>query len=368
LKGKIIVTGALGFIGRHIIENCFKDYELLALDINEPQELYKNENSDIHFFKVDLGNPHSIQKFWKEIEHLYEDIEAIIHLAAYYDFSNRPHPNYLKLQQGLQTLLNLMERDLSRNCVFISSSSMASMKSTTPGVLITEESQRSLAWEYPKSKIFNEAIIDNFKTNKTRIHLILAAVYSDFCELVPLYQSIELLKRNSLKSFFFPGHFRRGLTYVHLSDVGEAFEKALFFSKNIEPKDLSKEKDRRVYRFLIGEDRAFTYEDIHRKVTLHFNKKVKFLFRVPKILAFIGYCLLWPFGLFKKGDNFIKLWMIPFSGEHFEFSLNLSEKELHWSPKKLIHEEFPKILHNAKNNEKEWHRINKKRPWKRDQQ
>ena len=38
------------------------------------------------------------------------------------------------------------------------------------------------------------------------------------------------------------------------------------------------------------------------------------------------------------------MWMIPFPGEHFEFDLEFSEKELKWKPQKLIHEEFPKIL------------------------
>ena len=57
-----------------------------------------------------------------------------------------------------------------------------------------KSAERSLAQGVSEIKIFNEAIIDNFKTDKVIIHLILAAVYSDFCELVPLYQSIELLK------------------------------------------------------------------------------------------------------------------------------------------------------------------------------
>ncbi len=365
MKGKILITGALGFIGRYLIKNCFKDYQILALDIREPDEEFKKGSSVFKFFKVDLRNNQSIQRFWKEIEPFYQDLESIIHLAAYYDFSNRPHPNYLKLQMGLQTLLELMEKDLPMSCSFISSSSMASFKPTKPGLVLTEKSQRSLAWEYPKSKVFNEAIIDNFQTTKVKIHLILAAVYSDFCELVPLYQSIELLKSKNLQSFFFPGPFKRGLTYLHLTDAGHAFEKAFSFSKNKEVLNLADQNKKNHYRFLIGEERPFTYEDIHRKVTLHFNKKIKILIRIPKLLASIGYCLLWPFGFFKKRTSFIKLWMIPFSDEHFEFDLKLSETELGWKPQKLIHKEFPNMLDKAKKNEERWHELNQKRPWKR---
>ena len=231
MKKKIIVTGALGFIGRHLIKNCFKDYIILALDKKKVDESLQKELTNIHFYKVDLGDTQSLQNFWKEIEPFHHEVETIIHLAAYYDFSNKPHPNYAKLQEGLEVLLSLMENDLPKDCSFISASSMASLKSTTPGLALTEKSERSLAWEYPKSKIFNEAIIDNFKTDKVIIHLILAAVYSDFCELVPLYQSIELLKSKKIQSFFYPGPLKTGLTYLHLSDAGKAFEKALLFSK-----------------------------------------------------------------------------------------------------------------------------------------
>ena len=365
LKKKIIITGALGFIGRHLITHCFKDYQILAIDKREPDEGLKKESSVFQFYNVDLGNAQSLQRFWKKIEPFHQDVEGIIHLAAYYDFSNKPHPNYVRLQMGLQTLLSLMEKDLPKSCSFISSSSMASLKSTSPGVALSENSQRSLAWEYPKSKVFNEAIIDNFKTDKVIIHLILAAIYSDFCELVPLYQSIELLKSKKIQSFFYPGPLKRGLTYLHLTDTGRAFEDALTFSKEAKTRAMALQNKKSIYRFLIGEERPFTYEDIHRKVTLHFNKKVKLLFRVPKFLAKLGYCLLWPLNLFQKRPSFIKLWMIPFSGEHYEFDLECSKKALNWKPQKLIHEEFPKILDKAKRNEQKWHELNKKRPWKR---
>ena len=365
MKGKILITGALGFIGRYLIKNCFKDYDVLAVDNKKPEKNFDKETSVFQLYSVDLRDSKSIQRFWKQIEPFHQEIEAIIHLAAYYDFSNKPHPNYLKLQSGLKILLNLMEKDLPKSCSFISASSMASFRSTVPGMPLTEHSPRSLAWEYPKSKVFNEAIIDNFKTKKVKVHLILAAVYSDFCELVPLYQSIELLRSKKIQSYFYPGPLKSGLTYLHITDAGKAFEEALSFSKKAKIKNLADQNKKNNHRFLIGEERAFTYEDIHRKVTLYFNKKFKYIFRITKFVASIGYLILWPLSFFQKRSSFIKLWMIPFSGEHFEFDLKVSKKELNWKPQKLIHEEFPSILEKAKTNKDKWHELNQKRPWKR---
>ena len=303
LKKKILITGALGLIGQQLIKYDLKDFDIIAVDIKKPEESSEESlekaKTNTQFFKVDLGDPQSIQSFWKQIEKYHKDIESVIHLAAYYDYSNKPNPQYFKIQQGLQTLLKLFEKDLPKKCSFIYASSLASFRPTKPGHPLTESSQRSLSWEYAKSKVFNEAIIDNFKSKKIKIHLILAAVYSDFCEFVPLYHSIERLRSHSLKSYFYPAPFKRGLTYVHLSDVGEAFSKAISFAKKEEPLQLAQKGKKTNYRFFIGEERAFTYEDIHRKVTLYFGKKIKVLFRIPQFVASLAYLLLWPFKIFQ---------------------------------------------------------------------
>ena len=125
MKRKILITGALGFIGQYLIKNCFKNYEILGVDNKKPEKDLNNDTSFFKLYNVDLRDSQSIQQFWKEIEPFHKEIEAIIHLAAYYDFSNKPHPNYVKLQIGLKSLLDLMEKDLPKSCCFISAASMA---------------------------------------------------------------------------------------------------------------------------------------------------------------------------------------------------------------------------------------------------
>src|SRR3989344_4599084 len=49
---KLLITGASGFIGTHLIRELSKQDEILAIDIIEPQI----KNSNIKFLKADITN------------------------------------------------------------------------------------------------------------------------------------------------------------------------------------------------------------------------------------------------------------------------------------------------------------------------
>ncbi len=76
------------------------------------------------------------------------------------------------------------------------------------------------------------------------IQLVLAGVYSDCAELVPLYQQLRRVAAGSIESMLYPGMTNRGLTYVHRDDAIEAFALAVECFRGVH--------DERV-RLMIGE-------------------------------------------------------------------------------------------------------------------
>ena len=72
--GKIIITGANGFIGKHLIRSLTQEgYNVIALDINFSEEVLKNEL--VLPIKCDLFN-------LSDIDIPEGEYEAIIHLLG----------------------------------------------------------------------------------------------------------------------------------------------------------------------------------------------------------------------------------------------------------------------------------------------
>lgn len=348
--GYILITGSSGLIGRELTNNTFKNERLILLDKNPPAEHVDS------FFKVNLENKNEIDLFWAKIQDKHSKIKAIIHLAAYYDFSNQPNQSYASLQDGLQQLLVHFDRDCADNALFIFASSMAAINPTEPGHKQTAEQPKHDGWQYPLSKVKNEFILDSFVTNKRIVQMVLAGVYTDYCELVPLYNFIELVRGKSIEKFFYPGPSDRGLTYAHISDVGNAFRCAL---SRQEADDFSTQR----CRFLIGEEKPLTYKQIHNMAAQAFFARKLPIIRVPKIFAYLGLIAIRSFKKIIGKRHFIHFWMIKYTGEHFEFDLSYTKLELQWQPSHHIEQKMSTILDHAIRNEKRWYKKNKSRPW-----
>ena len=127
-------------------------------------------------------------------------------------------------------------------------------------------------WAYPRHKLAMEHIIESATLERPVAELVLAGVYSDRAELVPLFQQIERLRRRRPESFFLPANADRGLTYVHVDDVADAFARSLVHLRGQDT----------VHRLLIGEPSAVTYRDIHAAASQAFHGAVLPLVWVPR--------------------------------------------------------------------------------------
>ena len=198
-----------------------------------------------------------------------------------------------------------------------------------------------------------ERIIESAELDRPVAELVLAGVYSDRAELVPLFQQIERLRRRRVESAFFPGDTDRGLTYVHVDDCAEAFALALV-----------RLRDRAgIHRLLIGEASAVTYREIHEAASTAFHGAVLPLVWVPRLLARSGASVLGWVGDRVGVRRFLRGWMVQYAGEHFEFDLGPTEESIGWRPKTTLSERLAVILQFAKETPEAWLAVNRARPW-----
>lgn len=344
MKPWVIVTGSSGFIGKKLIAELSKSHEIAALDLVPVDNA--NLNPNIHQFELDLGNGESIAHFFRSHP---RPISGLINLAAFYSFSNKPSVHYQRLLSGLPYLAQEFSRLKTGTACFIQASSMACLEPLPPGMLLNNESPSVARWEYPKFKRDSEEILRSVLKCERYVELVLAAVYSEFCELVPLYKFLSAHRNLSLHRWFYPGNADRGLTYIHVDDVAAAFKAQL--------ETLSTTR-----RLLIGEYEPTTYRTIAQIMDLELYGFVIPKLKVPKWFAKLGAFVLSK--IFKR--SFYQPWMIDLADEHYCFDLQAAKDQLSWQPTQLLARTLPSMVKKMKENSRLWDSINERRPWSDD--
>lgn len=337
-----MVLGAGGFIGRALRRRLAGTREVRCFDQRWSEDDLEASSERHH--TCDIATDDGI----RAVLDASRDASGLVHLAAYYDFKNRPDPRYERIESGLQRLLERLKADAPPDMPFVYASSMANVKPTEPGRRLTEESPRWRPWAYPAHKMRCEELLEAATMPQPRCELVLAGVYSDWCELVPLYFQLERARQPSLHSNLYPGPTDRGLTYVHVDDVASAFEKALTILHGCSG----------LHRYLIGEDEPMTYAAIHGSARTAFGHEDAQLRRVPRLMAKAGAAVFRATG----AERFVRPWMIDYAGEHFELDVSRAHRDLDWKAEHAISEQLAGICHRAREHPDKWRQLNEARP------
>lgn len=343
MRERVVILGAAGFIGTALRHRLHRSYDLESVDLKPIPSPLPDERCDV----ADVTDPSTVDRLVVRWAEEGDRLAAIIDLVAHYDFENRADPRYRQVESGLGHLMDRMGSRIPQCVPFLFASSMASLASTEPGRRQTESSPRSGAWAYPAHKLRCEEILESAPIPHPRVELVLAAVYGDWCELVPLYFHLERIRTRSLEAYVYPGRTDRGLTYLHRDECAIAFERAIEATRG----------QSGVHRYLIGQSEPTTYDRIQRSAAQVFGHGPRRTLRVPKLLARTGASVL-----NSVTQSFVKPWMVRFAGEHFEFDLSHTEAELKWSPTRHLTQDLEAICRRALEAPQRWRELNQARP------
>lgn len=346
MKGSFIVTGASGFIGSHFRKKIDKAYNLINIDICRPKDILNNED----WFHFDLSDPFYSRRFWNRINPICGSIKGIVHLAAYYDFTNKKSPLYDKIQNGFETFMEIGHEKLPLNVPIITTTSLSMMKSTTPGNKITPYSPTVCDLDnclpYIKSKISLENSLKKYK-ERPCISLSLSGVYSNNCELYLLYQMLERIRLKKWDIIFHSIPKNHGLTYIHIDEVIDIILKSLNHYQGKSG----------FHKFIVGQDKPVSYDDIYQKANYIFHQKNYPSVRIPKIVAKSGIYLQ---NLINK-NHFFEPWMIDYSQNHYEIDNIKLTKKIGWEQTHYLLNDFDEMLSFALSNPDQWKIINEAR-------
>jgi nucleoside-diphosphate-sugar epimerase len=248
--------------------------------------------------------------------------EYVLHLAGYYDFSQKDHPAYTKTNvDGTSNALKLAEQIRAKRFFF--SSSLAGCQFPNAGEAITEETPLLANFPYARSKSKAEAIIKDFSGHIPCTVIRLAAVFSDWCEYPPLYIFLETWLSKSPLAQYIGGKGDFAIPYIHIKDV-------IAFINHL----IGKSADLPDYGvFIASQPVAVTIQEIYTAATQYYYNEAQEPVHLPRFLATLGlYLYSGLCRLFRK-ETFLQPWMGHYLDKQLNVDPSWTFETLHWQPR-----------------------------------
>lgn len=344
-RATVVIVGAAGNIGQTLTSALSDTYEVVGFD-------RPGAKGDI---EMDITSEQSIEYALEKFENKFgKNIAAVVHLAAYFDFSDEPSPLYEKINvEGTRNLLKgLQSFNVER---FIYSSTMLVHQAGSPGEQINEQTPVAPKWAYPESKAATESVIKECAQDIPYTILRLAGFYDDESAVPTLAHQIANIYERDLMSILHAGDIHAGQAFIHRDDMIALFEKTIAKRKEL-PKQCE---------ILAGETENLSYRDLQHVIgqLIHGEKDWKTL-SLPSGVAKAG---AWfeqkaeqviPDDFDEGEKPFIKPFMIDLASDHYDLDISCAQSLLDWTPKHNIQSELPKLIENLKANPIEWYRRN----------
>lgn len=252
--------------------------------------------------------------------------DYVLHLAGYYDFTNKENPAYEKINVvGTRNILDISKSlGIKR---FIFSSSVAACSFPPVGKPLTEESLPDAQIPYARCKRKEEMIIREYSKVLPCSIVRLAAVYSDWCEYPMLYMLLRYWLSKSPTSRILIGSGESALPYIHIKDVIKAFLQIMKISDTLPPLTL----------FIASPPGSVSHNELFKTATRYFYWREITPIRVPKFPAFLALSAISLFGRMSGKTPLEQPWMTKYVDKKLTVDASVTYNTLGWTPTPRYH-------------------------------
>ncbi|MEX2353978.1 MAG: vitamin K epoxide reductase family protein, partial [Gammaproteobacteria bacterium] len=344
-KPFVVITGSAGNIGSRLREVLSDNYTVIGMDRNETE-------CEIPF---DLSSEDSVRLAFNQFRERYGNrIAAVIHLAAYFDFSGEDSPLYDEVNvKGTTRLLDvLQDLEVER---FIYSGTMLVHKPVSPGQVISENDPVEPKWAYPESKQKAERAIKQHHGKIPYVILRLAGLYNEKTAVPTLSHQISRIYERVAKSHLYAGDMECGQSLIHEDDMMDLFRRTVD-RRNELPEEIS---------ILAGEPDTLSYKELQDTIgrLIHGEEKWK-TFLVPESLAKAAAWIeeksepVVPDAIDHGEKPFIRPFMIDMASDHYALDIDRAQHLLDWTPEHDIRDVLPAMIQSLKEDPLHWYSVN----------
>jgi len=347
-NSRMIITGATGFVGRHLLEAFGDDFDIWALSRGSPSLRGASLPANARWLPVDIARPQDVGGAFETIRQA-GGADVIIHLAGHYDFTGERDPEYHRTNvEGMRNVLDAGSQLGVHDVVF--ASSVAACDFPREAEPLTERSPPDGDTPYAESKRMGEAMMAQYRGKFRGWNVRFAALFSDWCEYEPLFRFIETWLSRRPRSRILAGHGLSAIPYLHIRDA------ATFVRCLLERRDeLCPETP-----LLASLDGAISHLEIFEAATgAHFGERVHPLL-IPRPVCRSS---LWATHLIGRATG-LQIFERPWMGRMIDLRLSVdaskTRERLGWAPRARLGliRRLPFLIQNRKSFGAEWHRRN----------
>ncbi|MCK5795401.1 MAG: NAD(P)-dependent oxidoreductase [Anaerolineales bacterium] len=341
----LVITGASGFIGRNFIETYKKAFKIFAIARRSQQEVGLERHKNIQWYLADVADRDSIREIMAEIQEA-GGADYFIHLAAFFDFSNEPNPEYERTNiKGSEIIFEeVASLGLKR---FIFASSLVVSEFPKPGERLTEDSSLDADFPYAVTKIAGEAMAQKWSETFPCTVVRFAAVFSDWCEYGPLYKFLDTWSSKSWKSNVLGGQGNSAVPYIHIKCLVRMLRSILDQTKRLKPFDI----------LIASPDASSSHQELYDLSTRFVFGEARRAIHMPIPLARLGVIMLDLLGRIVGHRPFERPWMMKYVDQRMEVDAAYTRKTLGWSvyPRHALERRILHVIEHMKTFPVEWH-------------
>lgn len=349
IKGRIVVTGASGFIGRNILDSLRETYHIFCIARRSGLEAEIPFHHNIEWIQWDISNEAAIADIALYIKQR-GGAEFLIHLAGYYDFDYDEKPEYYHTNvKGTKNVLELGRLINIKRFVF--ASSLAACSFGQRKAVISEQSPANARFAYARSKRLGEELCQEYSKQFSVSIVRFAAIFSDWCEYAPLYKLLSTWLSRLWNRRFLAGKGDAAISYLHIYDLIRLLENVLAKSNALKTFDT----------YIASPNGSVSQEALFRSSTREFFGKNIRPFMISKFLVYAWILMLtalWKSGLSRK--PFERLWMYGYIDKSMKVDASYTSHEIGWlpTPRYSITRRMIFLMVNFKNHPGEWYNKN----------
>lgn len=349
-KPIVLITGASGDVGREVAKGLVDSYEIIGID-------KETQSDDFPIIGADFTKDASVAQVLAKFRDAHgAHIAAVIHLAAYFDFTGEDNALYHSLNvEGTRRLLDGLQRFHVEQ--FVYSGTMLVHEAVRPGEYLDESRPLTPKWPYPRSKAEAERVIRERHGAIPYVLLHLAGLYDDETLAPTQAHQVARIYERDLESHVYPGDLETGQSMVHKEDLCAAFRLVVDKRASLPA----------ATTILIGEPDPPGYGALQDQLGELIHGEEWTTIRIPATVAAAG---AWvqdkvmphlPAAL-GGGKPFIRPFMAIEASDHYALDITLARDLLGWAPKHRLSATLPLIVAKLKRNPTAWYKSNNVEP------